>query len=166
MWHQNHDSHRKLVVKLRCWPSRFATGSDCFCKWMPKIILQSRMWPEKLLFWATDSHQFPACYTKILIRIEVRWSNSTQRAAVHTHPAEFQTQRAAFHTQRAAFTHNGRPSTHDRTSKELPCTRASKYHLHSICYGWRVGIVYTHPHDDRPRGRHSDLTLNYCYSLT
>ena len=49
----------------------------------------------------------------------------------------------------------------DRTSKESPCTKASKYHLHSICYGWRVGIVYTHPHGDRPRGRHSDLTLPY-----
>ena len=49
----------------------------------------------------------------------------------------------------------------DRTSKESPCIKASKYHLHSICLGWRVGIVYTHPHGDRPRGRHSHLTFPY-----
>ena len=33
--------------------------------------------------------------------------------------------------------------------------------LHSLCYGWRVGIVYTDSFGDRPRGRHSDLTWPY-----
>ena len=31
--------------------------------------------------------------------------------------------------------------------------------LHSLCYGWRVGIVYTHSFGDRPRGRQNNLTL-------
>ena len=33
--------------------------------------------------------------------------------------------------------------------------------LHSLCYGWRVGIVYTHSFGDRPRGRQNNLTLPY-----
>ena len=36
-----------------------------------------------------------------------------------------------------------------------------KLSLHSLCLGWRVGIVYTHSFGDRPRGKHNDLTLPY-----
>ena len=61
----------------------------------------------------------------------------------------------------ADLSHKAWGAHFDRTSKESPCTKASKYHLHSICLGWRVGIVYTHSLGDRPRDRHDNLKLGY-----
>ena len=50
----------------------------------------------------------------------------------------------------ADLSHKAWSAHFDRTSNESPCTKASKYHLHSICCGWRVGIVHSKSHKETP----------------
>ena len=45
---KNSNSYRNLVVKLGCWPGVLPEDSHSFCKWRPIVMVQSRMWPEKL----------------------------------------------------------------------------------------------------------------------
>ena len=76
MWHHNSDSHQKLVVKLGCWPGRFAARFSLPLQMEASECCSPSLGGPKLLFWAKDSHWPPSCDTKILIRIKIQWSNS------------------------------------------------------------------------------------------
>ena len=75
-----------------------------------------------------------SCDTKILIRIKNWWSNSGVDLVV--------------------LLHDSRCLCKWRPQSVVQHPLGG----HSLYFGWRVGIVYTHSLGDRPRGSHSDLT--------